>query len=279
MEKARSGFIKIIVVLVIGIVTINLLGNKVKATTSKEELLKEQAEFYARNIDLNNITKEDILKVYDEVSKNYTNEEIAEVLEENKEEIKKQGVSEEVISAGQEILKTTDTNSVRQIIDEDIDFDNVKEKLDEGYTANEVIKEVIEETPTEKKIEIGIKLLLANKIVRITLSTVVILFIYQTILRWIIYKKTGKHGWAAIVPLYRQIIMYKVCGLSPWLMLLWFVPIFGWIAMFIIAIMKRFLLAKTFGKGTLFGFGLLILEPIFQSIIAFSSKIKYIGDK
>lgn len=105
-------------------------------------------------------------------------------------------------------------------------------------------------------------------------TIVIILFIYGTIVRWIIYVKAGRQGWAAIVPIYRQIVMYQICGLSPWLMLLWLVPIFGWIAMFVIAIMKRFCLANSFGKGGLFGFGLLLFAPIFQSILAFNPNIK-----
>lgn len=277
MIKRKGIVVKITIIIAMVIMIMGLLISESKATT-KEEMLKEQAEYYARNVDLNNITKEDILNVYDELSKSYTNEELANVLEEHKEEIKEQGVSEEVIGIGQELLKTTDTESVRKIIDEDIDFDSIKEKVDEGYTTNEIVKEVVKETPTEKKIEIASKLLLSNLIVRAILVVIAVLFVYGTILRWILYRKAGKHGWAAIVPLYRQITMYKVCGLSPWLMLLWFIPIFGWIAMFVIAIMKRFLLSKNFGKGTLFGFGLLLLQPIFESVLAFNSKIKYVGD-
>ena len=275
--KSRKIIVTILLISIL-IITLNLF-NQVEAATTKEEMLKEQTEYYAQNIDVNNITKEDVLKAYDELSKNYTNEELANMLEEHKEEIKEQGVSEEVIGAGQELLKTTDKDSVREIIEEDIDFDSIKEKMDAGYTPNQVVKEIMQETPTEKKIEIAIKLLLANQIFRVAMISIVILFLYGTILRWIIYRKAGKHGWASIVPLYRQIVMYQICGLSPWLMLLWFVPIFGWIAMFIIAIMKRFCLANSFGKGALFGFGLLILQPIFQSVIAFNSKIEYEGDE
>lgn len=279
MKQRKSKKIIVAILLIsILIITLNLF-NQVEAATTKEEMLKEQAEYYAQNIDVNNITKEDVLKAYDELSKNYTNEELANMLEEHKEEIKEQGVSEEVIGAGQELLKTTDKDSVREIIEEDIDFERIKEKMDAGYTPNQVVKEIVQETPTEKKIEIAIKLLLANQIFRIAMISIVILFLYGTILRWIIYRKAGKHGWASIVPLYRQIVMYQICGLSPWLMLLWFVPIFGWIAMFIIAIMKRFCLANSFGKGALFGFGLLILQPIFQSVLAFNSKIEYEGDE
>lgn len=258
-------------------IIISNLFNKVEATNVNDEMLKKQAEYYAQNIDVTNITKEDVLKAYDELSEKYTNEELANILDEYKEEIKEQGVSEEIIGLGQELLKTTDKESIRTIIEEDIDVENIKEKIDEGYTTNQVVKEVIEETPTEKKIEIAIKLLLANRIFKIVMISISILFIYGTILKWIIYKKAGKYGWSAIVPLYRQIVMYQICGLSPWLMLLWLIPIFGWIAMFVIAIMKRFCLSNSFGKGALFGFGLLFLEPIFQSVLAFNSKIEYEG--
>lgn len=283
MKVTKNKKIIIAILLIAIFMIIQLLFNNVKAATKKEEMLKEQAEYYARNIDLNNITKEDVLKVYDEINEKYTNEDLANIVEEYKEEIKKQGVSDEVIEAGKELLKTTDKDSVREIIEEDIDFDSIKEKIDAGYTTNEVVAEMVKETPTEKKIELATKLFLANTVVQTVIKTVLtvacILFIYKTILRWIIYKKAGKHGWAAIVPLYRQIVMYQICGLPPWLMLLWLIPIFGWIAMLVIVIMKRFCLANSFEKGALFGFGLLFLEPIFQSVLAFSSKIEYEGDK
>ena len=139
------------------------------------------------------------------------------------------------------------------------------------------VKETVKETSTDKKIELGIKVLLANKIVRISLIVCAILFVYEIIVRWIIYKKAGRHGWAAIVPIYRQITMYKVSGLSPWLILLILIPIIGAFIIAIIEIIQKFKLSKKFGKGVLFGFGLLFLQPIFESIIAFSKKIKYKG--
>lgn len=239
-----------------------------------ENLIEEQLEYYARNIDVNNITKEDILKVYDEISEQYSPEDIADIIEENEKEIKEQGVSGEVISAGANFIRTTDAEDLRDIIENDIDVEDIKDKINQGYTPNQILKSVVKETPNEKKIAIATKLLLSNKIVKIISIVCIILFIYGTILRWKIYAKAGKHGWAAIIPVYRQVVMYQVCGLSPWLMLLWLIPIFGWIVMFIIAIMKRFCLANEFGRGSLFGFGLLLLSPIFQSILAFDSNIE-----
>ena len=54
------------------------------------------------------------------------------------------------------------------------------------------VKETVKETSTDKKIELGIKVLLANKIVRISLIVCAILFVYEIIVRWIIYKKAGR---------------------------------------------------------------------------------------
>lgn len=268
---------KLLIVAFVASTLIFTIKGQVQAKTS-QELLEEQLQYYARNIDTDNISKEDILKVYDEITKQYTNEEIANMIEENSEQLQKQGISEEAISAGANFVRTTDEQSIRDIIENDIDIEDIKEKINEGYTSNEIVTSIISETPNEKKVEIFVKVLLANKIVKTVLTVFVVLFIYGIILRWIIYDKAGKPGWAAIIPLYRQIVMYQVCGLSPFLMLFWLLPILGWFAMIIIAIMKRFCLAKEFGRGALFGFGLLFFPTIFQSIIAFNPNIQKVRE-
>lgn len=245
---------------------------------SKGNSIQQQIEYYTRNIDVNNISIEDILQVYDQINEQYSNDELGDMIEENAQEIKKQGISDEVISAGANFVRNTDTDTLRDIIENDIDIEDMKEKINQGYTQNEILKSMLQEMPNEKKVEIATKLVLSNKWIRIILSVGIILFIYTTILRWIIYVKAGKHGWAAIIPLYRQIVMYQICGLSPWLMLLWLVPILGWIVMFVVAIMKRFCLADSFGRGGLFGWGLLLLPLIFQSVLAFNSNIEKVDN-
>ena len=276
MDRKIKNIIKI-GILVLVYITIISLSNISLCATSKKNNIESEAEKCAEGIDLNNITKEDILNAYEEISQEYTNEELSNFIDEYKEEIKQQGISEETINAGKEILRTTDKESVKEIIKNDIDFDKIQEKIDRGATINQAVKETVKETSADKKIELGIKVLLANKIVRISLIVCAILFVYEIIVRWIIYKKAGKHGWAAIVPIYRQITMYKVSGLSPWLILLILIPIIGAFIIAIIEIIQKFKLSKKFGKGVLFGFGLLFLQPIFESIIAFSKKIKYKG--
>ncbi len=249
---------------------------KVQATTIDTNLIREQMENYTKNIDGNNITKEDILRIYDEISEQYSPENIADLIEENAEEIEEQGIRKEIVKAGAEFIRQTDAKSIRNMIENEIDMDDIQEKIEKGYTAEQILTNIVEETPSGKKVELVMKILLSNKIIKTAILVISILWIYGTILRWRIYQKAGKPGWAAIVPFYRQIVMYQVCDLSPWLMLLWLLPIIGWMAMLVIAIMKRFCLAKEFGRSALFGFGLLLLAPIFQSILAFHPLIEKI---
>lgn len=276
MKKFKRLMLKMSVV----IFTIICVGTLCKQTYGQVQavvdtkMLQEQMEYYARNIDSNNITKEDILKVYDVISEEYSPEDMADIIEENAKEIQAQGVDKELIKAGANFIRTTDEKEIRKIIENDIDFEKIQEKIEKGEKPEEILSSMVQEMPNEKKVEIATKVVLSNKIVKTVILVLIILFIYGTILRWRIYTKAGKPGWAAIIPVYRQIVMYQVCGLSPWLMLLWLVPILGWLVMGVIAIMKRFCLAKEFGRGGLFGFGLLFLPIIFQSIIAFHPAIQ-----
>ncbi len=271
-KKVRDLMLKITMV-VLMISCIYTAYSKVQAAVDTK-VLQEQMEYYAKNIDGNSITKEEVLKVYDAISEEYSPEDIADILEENAKEIQAQGVDQELIKAGTNFIRTTDEKEIRKIIENDIDFEEIQEKIEKGYNAEEILSSVVQEMPNEKKVEIATKVVLSNKIIKTIVIVLVVLFIYGTLLRWRIYTKAGKPGWAAIIPVYRQVVMYQVCGLSPWLMLLWLVPILGWLGIAIVAIMKRFCLAKEFGRGSLFGFGLLFLPVIFQSIIAFHPAIQ-----
>ena len=102
---------------------------------------------------------------------------------------------------------------------------------------------------------------------------------YKIILRWIIFKKANKHGWASIIPIYRQTTYLKVSKMSPWWILIVFIPFIGSLIYGIIKIISRFKLSKAFKKGAGFGFGLLFLPLIFESILAFNSNIKYVDNK
>jgi uncharacterized protein DUF5684 len=89
---------------------------------------------------------------------------------------------------------------------------------------------------------------------------------------WKIFTKAGQPGWAAIIPLYNYIVLFRITGKSAWWILGLMVPILN----FYVAIRLVFNLASVFGRGIGFGFGLLFLFPIFAMILGFGDAV-YVG--
>jgi len=82
---------------------------------------------------------------------------------------------------------------------------------------------------------------------------------------WKVFTKAGQPGWAAIVPIYNYVILLNIVGRPTWWVLLMFVPLIN----IVIAIIIHLELAKSFGKSTGFGIGLILLGPIFFPILGF----------
>lgn len=91
---------------------------------------------------------------------------------------------------------------------------------------------------------------------------------------WYLFKKAEKPGWAALLPIYNLVVLFRIVKLNAWLLLLILVPP----AVPILFIIALFRLAKVFGKSIGFGVGLILLYPIFLPILAFDSS-KYEPDK
>lgn len=239
--------------------------------------LEEKAEEIL-GADKGNIDITKVITEYEKLTQEYTNDEIADMIEKNKDKLEEKGISSDVVSAGTQVLRTMDEESVTKILKEDIKIDKVKEKLEDGYTPNEVINYVTKNLTTKEKVNIALKLLFANKYFKIAVIIISILMIYSIILRWIIFSKAGKHGFAAIIPIYRDVVYFKICSISPWVILFILLPIIGWLILAVLKIVSKFELSYNFGRKTGFGFGLWLLPIIFESIIAFSRKIKYVEE-
>ncbi len=89
---------------------------------------------------------------------------------------------------------------------------------------------------------------------------------------WKLFVKAGKAGWKCLIPFYNPYCLYDIAWGNGWLFLLMFVPCVN----VVVGIMMLFKLAKAFGQGTGFGFGLLFLNTIFILILGFGSA-EYVG--
>ena len=96
--------------------------------------------------------------------------------------------------------------------------------------------------------------------------------VLEIIATWKIFTKAGEAGWKSIIPIYNIIVLFKLVGMNPWMILLLLVPI----ANIIVPILFNIKLAKVFGKGGGFAVGLIFLNTIFTLILGFGSA-EYVG--
>ena len=96
---------------------------------------------------------------------------------------------------------------------------------------------------------------------------------------WRVFEKAGEAGWKSIVPILNAYTLYKISWGNGWLFLLnllGLIPIVGGIAAFIINIVTCVKLGKSYGKGTGFIIGLVLLPSIFMIILGFDDS-SYLG--
>ncbi len=83
---------------------------------------------------------------------------------------------------------------------------------------------------------------------------------------WKVFEKAGRPGWGCLIPIYNVILLLGMAGKPLWWIVLMFVPLVS----VVVAILLNIEVAKNFGKGTGFGFGLAILPMIFYPMLGFS---------
>ena len=276
----RKICISLIIVSVIVFITsfVKATGIEVISAYAREmnfESIDQAEQYIKENID--NIDITDAIKMYQDLSKNYSNDQIADAIEDNKQILEEKGIDESLIDSGTTFLRAVDGEKLNEILTENIDVNDIEEQIQEGSTPAEILDNVQQKMSVNDKISLGVDLFFAFWIVKVAIVIFIILAIYNIIIRWRIFSKARKHAWASLIPIYRDVVMYKVCGITPWVLLLLIVPVIGWFILAIINIYSKFTLAEGFGKGIGFGFGLWLLGPIFEGILAFSKKTRYLG--
>jgi hypothetical protein len=84
---------------------------------------------------------------------------------------------------------------------------------------------------------------------------------------WKVFSKADQPGWAAFIPIYQFVVVLQIVGRPTWWVILCLIPVVNFIVFIILAID----LAKSYGKDTMFAFGLILLGPICLPILAFGS--------
>lgn len=220
----------------------------------------------------------DVIELYTNLTESYSNEQIADMIDDCKGNLSEYGVPEENLDSITTVLRNLNTTQTKEVLDK-ININEISQKLSNGESLQTIVNYIMQSMTATEKVDLVVSILLSANIIRTVLIVLLVIFFYRTLLRCVIYKKAGKHAWAPFIPIYRNVVMLKICGMSPWWLLLLLVPIVGWIGLWLVSVASKFMLAEKFGRGVAFSFGLWLLAPIFETILAVSRKIQYIGNE
>ena len=220
----------------------------------------------------------DVIELYTNLTESYSNEQIADMIDDCKGNLSEYGVPEENLDSITTVLRNLNTTQTKEVLDK-ININEISQKLSNGESIQTIINDIMQSMTATEKVDLVVSILLSANIIRTVLIVLLVIFVYRTLLRCVIYKKAGKHAWAPFIPIYRNVVMLKICGMSPWWLLLLLVPIVGWIGLWLVSVASKFMLAEKFGRGVAFSFGLWLLAPIFETILVVSRKIQYIGNE
>ena len=95
-----------------------------------------------------------------------------------------------------------------------------------------------------------------------------VLCVFVLVCMWIVFRKAGKPGWAAIVPFYNLYVLFDITWGSGMRFLLLLIPIYN----IILSIQTEVRPAKAFGKSGGFAAGLVFLPYIFIPLLAFGKE-------
>ena len=83
-----------------------------------------------------------------------------------------------------------------------------------------------------------------------------------------VFAKAGYNGWSALIPIYNIYVLVKIAGFHGATVILYLIPVVGWIFSIVVAVR----VGKNFGKGGGFSFFLLwLLSFIGYCIIGYGS--------
>jgi len=82
---------------------------------------------------------------------------------------------------------------------------------------------------------------------------------------WRLFEKAGKAGWKVLIPVYNLVVACRIAGRPGWWVVLFLIPVVNLLP----AVLVPIDIAKSFGKGTGFGVGLILLGFIFYPVLAF----------
>lgn len=108
-------------------------------------------------------------------------------------------------------------------------------------------------------------IVLISKLIFLAFVAVFLLVILVSMAR--VFRKAGRPGWAAFVPIYNLVVLLEIADRPVWWVVFTPVPVVN----LVLGARLGIALAHRFNRGRLFGLGLFFLGPLFLPLLAFSN--------
>jgi Family of unknown function (DUF5684) len=100
----------------------------------------------------------------------------------------------------------------------------------------------------------------------------VVLYVVFVIGCWKVFTQADRPGWWSIIPIWNAIVLLQITGRSGWWVLGYATPLLN----IFVQVRWGLEMAHSYGRGTWFGIGLILLEPLFLVILGFGDA-RYLG--
>ncbi|MEV8267999.1 DUF5684 domain-containing protein [Microbacterium sp. NPDC076911] len=97
------------------------------------------------------------------------------------------------------------------------------------------------------------------------------IYVWTALALGAVFRKSGDEAWNAWVPVYNQVILLRLGGLSPWLLLFWLIPGLGWLAVWIAQVIACHHINLAFGVNAAMTALAALLFPVWAAVLGFGS--------
>lgn len=104
------------------------------------------------------------------------------------------------------------------------------------------------------------------------------LYVWTALALAAVFRKSGELGWRAWVPILNQVVLFRLGGVSPLLLLLYLLPGVGLLAVWVFQIIACHRINVSFGLGTGMTVLAALLLPVWASVVGFGSS-RWVGDE
>lgn len=95
------------------------------------------------------------------------------------------------------------------------------------------------------------------------------IYAFSAICLWKVFKKAGRNGWEAIIPIYNTWVLFEISGYPGYYILFALIPCVGGIIAIVFEILASISLAKKFKKESWFPILLILVPVVGYAILGF----------